>query len=330
MKARQSLVTETGSMPALRPALLAFVLVLGACASSQGVESLATPESRALEGRFTWLDDAPRSGVRVGRYTSKPWGFRTNSFVIAGPEGSYLVDAQFLPSAAAELLEIVEAEGAGPVRGAFVLHPNPDKFNGTAVLQAAGVEVWTSEAVGAEIPEVFEARTAAFGPRYAPDWPSQTPAPAPIEAGARFELGDAQLELHELGPGCGAAHLVLSLERGDERGRELFVGDLAAEGTHLWLELGHLDAWRTRLAELEAMAPARVHPGRGDSGTVALLRANDAYLAEVRERVLAASEGEAGRAEVFEALVAAHPELRYAVFLNLGLPAVQAALRPGN
>ncbi|HEY7774133.1 MAG TPA: hypothetical protein VIC26_13195, partial [Marinagarivorans sp.] len=36
----------------------------------------------------------------IGRYTSSPWGFNTNSFWIAGPDGIILIGTQFLPSAA--------------------------------------------------------------------------------------------------------------------------------------------------------------------------------------------------------------------------------------
>ena len=301
-----------------RRAVLSLVL-LAACAPG----STTAPTQPELAGSFTWLDT--EGGVRVGRYTSKPWGFSTNSFVIATDAGSVIVDAQFLPSAARELLAVIEAEGAGPVVGAVVLHPNPDKFNGTATLQAAGISVWTSAEVLEHIDAVFEQRTRAFAERYAPDWPDQTPRPTSLEGRTELELGEARLVFHRLGPGCSAAHLVVELRRG-AGGGEIFVGDLASGDTHLWLELGQLDAWRERLAELRALEPVRVHPGRGASGGVELLARNDAYLGEVRELVLASEPGEAGRDAILETMRGRYPELDYLVFLELGLPAVAQAL----
>src|SRR3954454_20682508 len=68
---------------------------------------------------------------RVGTYVSSPWGFSTSSYWIEGPTGLVVIDTQFLPSAAEEMLAWAEQTTGKKVVLAIVLHPNPDKFNGT-------------------------------------------------------------------------------------------------------------------------------------------------------------------------------------------------------
>ncbi len=105
---------------------------------------------------------------RVGTYVSKPWGFSTSSYWIEGPDGLVLIDTQFLPSAAIEAVTWAEQVTGKKVVTAIVLHPNPDKYNGTAVLQARGIEVLTSAQVAAAIPSVHEGRKRSFYARYKP------------------------------------------------------------------------------------------------------------------------------------------------------------------
>lgn len=47
-------------------------------------------------------------------------------------------------------------ETGKPVAVAIVLHPNPDKFNGTATLQSKGVKVFSSAQVIEHIPAVHD------------------------------------------------------------------------------------------------------------------------------------------------------------------------------
>lgn len=256
-------------------------------------------------------------------YTSKPWGFDTNSYFLVGPDGLVMIDTQFLPSAAADAVTWAEASTGKRVELAIVLHANPDKFNGTRTLQDRGVRVVTSRAIADLIGAVHEKRSGWFGKRYAPDYPGETPAPEVVQAGT-LEAAGLTLEIVALGPGCSEAHIAV-VHRG-----QLFVGDLVASGTHAWLELGHVDAWQARLDELAARAPQKVHPGRGPSGGPELIAAQRRYLDRVgeltRAHIARATDREAPSddelAALRDAVTAAYPDLGYSVFLKLGLPAV--------
>lgn len=310
---------------------LALGALLCACSPRSGSttapaqEPAASEPAKASGGTWSRIPDAPK----VGRYVSSKWGFSTVSYWIEGTDGVVLVDTQFLPSAAEELVEIAERETGKPVVTAIVLHANPDKFNGTATMQARGIEVLTSAQVIEKIPEIHQKRLAAFGERYAPDYPTVLPQPASFgDADVTLERAGLRLRLHVLGPGCSGAHVALEWEG------HVFAGDLVASGAHSWLELGLSDQWLTRIDELAALRPTHVHPGRGDSGGPELLAAQSEYLRRVQ--ALVSSEHAAltkgghtptddevaqALARIRTTLEREHPEHTFAVFLKIGLPA---------
>jgi glyoxylase-like metal-dependent hydrolase (beta-lactamase superfamily II) len=305
---------------------LALGTLLCACAARPGSPAAPAPQpAEAHAGTGSRIPDAPK----VGRYVSSKWGFSTVSYWIEGEDGVVLVDTQFLPSAAAELVAIAERETGKPVVAAIVLHANPDKFNGTATLQARGIEVLTSAQVLEKIPEIHAKRVAAFGERYAPDYPTEPARPASFgDADVTLERAGLRLRLHVLGPGCSGAHVALSWEG------HLFVGDLVANRAHSWLELGLSDEWLARIDELAALRPTHVHPGRGGSGGPELLTAQSEYLRRVQALVATehAALTEGGRtpaddevaralARIRATLEREHPGYAFAVFLKLGLPA---------
>ena len=257
---------------------------------------------------------------RVGQYVSSGWTFATSTFWISGPSGLVLVDVQFLPSAAIAAAGQAEHATGKQVVGAFVLHPNPDKFNGTTVMQERGVPVWTSAQVLARMPEIHEKRVAAFYERYKPDYPKVMPRPTVFgEATRSMTVAGLNFTAHVMGPGCSEAHVVLQFED------QLFVGDLVANGAHSWLEIGRTDEWIRRMDELLAMKPRLVHPGRGASGGPELLTQQRAYLEEVVALVAAEKPSGAPRkdalARVRAQLERRHPTFRFPVFLDIGLPA---------
>jgi glyoxylase-like metal-dependent hydrolase (beta-lactamase superfamily II) len=261
-----------------------------------------------------------RADPRVGTYVSSPWGFETSSYWIEGPEGLILIDTQFLPSAAEQFVNWAEQVTGKKALLAIVLHPNPDKFNGTNVLRKRGIRVVTSEQVRALIPEVHERRTRAFAERYKPDYPAELPLPDSFGAAAtELSAGGVTVKAHVMGPGCSESHVVVEYEG------HLFPGDMVANNAHSWLEIGKTDEWLKRLEELKALKPKYVHPGRGPSGGAGLLDQEKAYL----ERVVAEVAAEKPQGEPTEEaleriksrLEAAYPGLGYGVFLHIGLPA---------
>jgi glyoxylase-like metal-dependent hydrolase (beta-lactamase superfamily II) len=261
--------------------------------------------------------------ARVGVYVSIPWGFSTSSYWIEGPGGLVAIDTQFLPSAAEEMITAAEAMTGKKVKLAIVLHPNPDKFNGTATFQRRGIRVVTSAQVLAQIPTIHEKRLKAFYDRYQPDYPRELPRPESFgDKSTEITEAGVTVKAHVLGPGCSEAQVVIEFDG------HLFPGDLIANGTHSWLEIGRTDEWLRRIEEMKALKARFIHPGRGASGGPELLDQEDLYLRKVIELVAAERprlppDKEAiGR--VKKRIEEAFPGLDFPVFLNIGVPAEYA------
>lgn len=297
-------------------ATILFGASLAACAPAASSPA-KPPAAEKLHGTAARLQADPRLGV----YTSIPWGFRTASYWIEGPTGLIVIDTQFLPSAAAEVIEQAESITGKKVELAIILHPNPDKFNGTATFQAKGIRVVTSAQVLAKMPEVHAQRVDSFYERYQPDYPKELPKPESFgDKDGELSAGGVTVKTHVLGPGCSAAHVVVEWEG------HVFVGDLVGNGTHAWLEIGEVEEWMKRLEEIAALKPKFVHPGRGASGGPDLLQWESKYLGRVLEEVAKEKPTlppPAGAVErVKDRIMKAYPGLDYDVFLDVGLEEV--------
>lgn len=261
-----------------------------------------------------------RGDSRVGEYVSSWKGFRTSSYWIEGPRGVIVIDTQFLPTAAEEMLAWIEKKTRKNVVLAIVLHPNPDKFNGTAVFQKRGIRVVTSEQVKALVPAVHELRKKWFFDRFKPDYPVNAPVLESFGTQTTtLDAGGIQVKAHVLGPGCSATHVVVEFEG------HVFVGDLVTRGFHAWLELGQLPEWRKRLDEIAALEPKYVHTGRGGTGDADTLERQSFYLDEVM-RLIRAEIRRKGRKPTEAALEALQekilerfPGLDYPMFAERGL-----------
>lgn len=306
------------SRPARSPVRARHVasLLLAACWGCGGVVHPQTAPPPPLSGSLGETRDP-----RVGVYVSSPHGFSTSSYWIEGPDGVIVIDTQFLPSAAAELIGAVEAKTGKPIKLAIVLHPNPDKFNGVATFQAHGVDVVTSSQVRAHIGPVHAQRHARFYADHKPDYPNTAPEPRAFgDQTTTLTAGGVEVVAHVLdGPGCSPAHVAVSFEG------NLFVGDLVANGHHAWLEIGEAPAWIGLLEGLAALQPSQVHPGRGPSGPAKLLTAQIAYLRFVIDRMTAQRAAQpTGRAAI-EATIAdvkaQYPNAGNPYFLEIGVPA---------
>lgn len=256
----------------------------------------------------------------VGRYESSAWGFHTNTWWIEGPSGVVLVDTQFLPSAIEEAVEIAETYTGKKVVLAFVLHPNPDKFNGVAALKKRGIRVVSLPAVIDAIPEVDKLRRAWFYERYQPDYPPQLVLPESLGEATTLRAAGLTFTLHALGPSVSKAHLVVQL------GKHVFVGDMLANKHHAWLELGLVDEWIAALEKIKALNPQYVYPGRGYASSARLIDEQIAYLNFVRTTVKTTTQckpfTDRLKAAMIEAIETKYPNYGNPYFLNRAMESV--------
>jgi glyoxylase-like metal-dependent hydrolase (beta-lactamase superfamily II) len=257
----------------------------------------------------------------VGVYTSPLKSFSTASYWIEGAQGLILIDTQFLPKEGLQAVELAEKSTGKKVVTALILHPNPDKFNGTRLMQERGIKVITSAQVAALIPAVHNIRWGWFGEEFAPDYPREAAKPE-VFGDRSFELNVEGLviKLHVLGKGASGAHVVAQYQS------MVFVGDLINPDNHAWLELGFIGDWLSRLDDIRAMKPLKIYPGRGVIGGIELVESQATYLKLVRKSVREVlASGELGwfRKQLLQRKIeAAYPNLGYALFMRDGLPAV--------
>jgi glyoxylase-like metal-dependent hydrolase (beta-lactamase superfamily II) len=283
-----------------------------------------------LFGLFLYLPNALAALGDIGTFTSPAKTFSTASYWIEGKDGLIMIDTQFLPKEALQAVQAAETSSGKKVVAAIVLHPNPDKFNGTAALQERGIKVITSDSVKALIPEVHKIRLGWFFDEYSPDYPRDAASPevfdiVPGAKSTQVSIAGLTLTIHVLGKGASGAHLVV------QHADRVFVGDLINPTNHAWLELGLIGDWLARLNDISAMKPSYIYPGRGPAGGISLIDAQRAYLSDVRNWVRQERVENGGQALSFFAKLRlrtkienAYPTLGYALFMRDGLAAVWA------
>jgi glyoxylase-like metal-dependent hydrolase (beta-lactamase superfamily II) len=257
----------------------------------------------------------------VGVYTSPAKSYSTASYWIEGAEGVFLIDTQFLPKEGIKAVELAEKTTGKKVTSAVVLHPNPDKFNGTALLQKRGIKVFTSAQVAAQIASVHEIRWGWFGEEFAPDYPREAAKPDVFgDKTLELNMDGLALKLHVMGKGASAAHVVV------QHRDHVFVGDLINPNNHAWLELGFIGDWLARLDDIRALKPNKIFPGRGQVGGAELIQSQSDYLRQVRQWVRQSlKSGELGwftKLLLQRKIENAYPLLGYPLFMRDGLAAV--------
>lgn len=298
--------------------LLALPAFLFACQTYQS--SPSSPPSDELRAESALTSRAPIKHYAIGQYRSSSWGFYTNSYWIEGPEGVILIDTQFLPSSTVDAVKTAESYTGKKVVLAIVLHANPDKFNGTQTLKARGIPVVTSVEVQQLIPAVDKLRREWFYERYQPDYPSTLVLPDAIDPSAQqIQAAGLTLRLHRFGPAVSKAHLVVEIDR------HLFVGDLAANHYHAWMELGLSSEWIALLRQLQALHPNTIHPGRGNATGAYLLDDQIRYLQFVQGAVKPYFNQKpltkTDKQKIIERITNQYPGYGMEYFLNLGIPA---------
>jgi glyoxylase-like metal-dependent hydrolase (beta-lactamase superfamily II) len=256
----------------------------------------------------------------IGTFTSPAKTFSTANYWIVGPQATVLIDTQFLPKEGLLAFKEAERSSSKKVSHALILHPNPDKFNGTAMLQANGVVVQTSKQVLSAIPGVHTIRLGWFAEEYKPDYPAIAAQPTVFgDRTQEVDWGGVKIKLHVLGAGASAAHVVAQV------GDAVFAGDLINPDNHAWLELGMIDEWLLCLAEIKALGAQRIFPGRGKAGGTELIDKQVNYLKFVQKTIQA--EQPSGTLGLFTKLKLQrtieqeYPQLTYALFMRDGLAA---------
>lgn len=210
-------------------------------------------------------------------FTSGAAGFNTHSVWYDDGKEVTVIDSQFTPAFAQELVADIKKQTTAPITRVIVTHPNPDKFNGLSVFHALGAKSYGSKATAAAMPEV-DAYKRYFWVKIAKaftddSYPKMESLQNTFDKNLVLTMKSGEtLTLTELdGPGVAGNQTVVRIDKTGD----LVVGDLVHSRNHAWLEGGvkggkagaTLASWRADLAQLPALAKgkpqAKIYGGRG-------------------------------------------------------------------
>jgi glyoxylase-like metal-dependent hydrolase (beta-lactamase superfamily II) len=228
----------------------------------------------------------------VHTYRSGETGLFVNSYLVEGADGVVAVDAPLLLSDGRAFRARLEPLRK-PLLGVLVTHPHPDHYNTiTELLAGEAVPVIAHRDVDGEIRAKDDAKRAQWGPMFGDEWPASAMFPNGTVADEEsVEFGDLRFTAWDFGPCESESETVWLLDGGDTA----FVGDLAFNGTHVYLADGHTDAWLAALDRAEeALAGVRtLYVGHGPPAAPAVLADQRRYLLMAREAIARVAGGRA-------------------------------------
>jgi len=269
-------------------------------------------------------------GPTVHTYRSGETGLFVNSYLVEGEDGVVAVDAPLLLSDGHAFRARFEALKK-PLVAVLLTHPHPDHYNTvTQLLAEDDVPVIAHTDVDREIREHDDAKRAQWGPVFGDEWPSSATFPnKTVDDGASLELAGLRFTAWQVGPCESAAETVWLLGEGETA----FVGDLAFNGTHVYLADGLTTQWLAALDRAEeALGGARtLYVGHGAPASPSALAEQRRYLLMAREAVAHIAAGRSELSEDDSAAVAGLmerflPGAPLSWLVSVGAPAVAAEL----
>lgn len=267
----------------------------------------------------------------IHQYTGAESDALANAFLIETDTGVVVVDG---------LMTVPEAKGLRarleslkkPLLGVIVTHGHPDHYGGVAEVVAgkAGVPIYATEGVFRFLKAADEQIGKTLKSYGIPFADTRALPNRAVKDGESVTLGGLRLTALELGPGESNADAAWVLEGAQ---RVAFIGDCAANQTHVYLADGHsgtllqnLSAVKKKIGRVALYYPGHGAPGRGE-----IFDWTRKYVETFRKQVLALSAGsgklsEAQKSELARRMARFVPGNRLPQFVYYGADAVAAEL----
>lgn len=272
---------------------------------------------------------------RIHAYAAGAGGIFANAYLVETADGVIAIDATLTVSDSRALRAKVDSL-AKPLLGVLLTHGHPDHYNGVTTLLAGDTTIPVVATAGVD--SVIRASDAAkerqWQPLFKDEWPARRTFPSRIARdGETVVLGGVRFTVHALGAGESHhdSYWVMAARR-----PVAFIGDLVLNGVHAYLSDGHSSAWLANLERvdrgLRKAGVATVYPGHGDSGSLALLDWQRAYLTTYRRAVRDLAGGHTTLTDAQKQKLAARmqtflPNDRLSFLIPLGADPVAAELQ---
>jgi glyoxylase-like metal-dependent hydrolase (beta-lactamase superfamily II) len=259
------------------------------------------------------------SKLTVQSFGATEKGLFVTSTLVLGEHDALLVDAQFLDSEAARLVDTIRATGRN-LRAVYVTHAHPDHYFGLATIHHA-----FPDAVILAHPKVAEAVRAGFKPKHDQWKPVFGADLSDVEVDATpYDKPTIDVE--------GRTVQLIGPDQGDEADSvavfvpdtgTLIAGDVSYAGTHVWLantKPAQWNAWLSTLQRFQAMKPRAVVSGHRETGqtdSAEDLAATARYIEDFKTSVASAHSAD----EVIKTMGAKYPSRKLPIVLQFSAKA---------
>ncbi|MGI9535306.1 MAG: MBL fold metallo-hydrolase [Thermodesulfobacteriota bacterium] len=187
-------------------------------------------------------------------YSASNQGFKSNSHLILLENNALLIDAQFIPDDANNVVDLIHNTGK-QLSTIIITHPHPDHYYG---LEVIGVKFPKAEIYGGE-ETIKHIRNSS---KY---WDGENgynwnPGRFKVLDGEKITIEGEELKYKIFKNSESIENTVLYITTQ----RTLFIGDLASNNVHMWLAEDQSKNWISFLEEVQKIGPIKkVYPGHG-------------------------------------------------------------------
>jgi glyoxylase-like metal-dependent hydrolase (beta-lactamase superfamily II) len=255
--------------------------------------------------------------LSIGIFVGSENALYVTSTLVSGEHSAVLIDAQFIRSDARRLADWVRASGKN-LTTVYVTHGHPDHYWGFTTLSESfpTARFVAAPEVVAVIEETYAAKLAQWKPRLGDEAPD-APRKPEVFRGDVISLEGNEIQIIHIGQGDVRSSTVVWIPSLST----LVAGDLAYDGTHVWL--AEADAlqrreWMANLDHLAGMAPRTVvagHkvPGSDTEGRRVLIDQTRDYIAAYDGAVAQSSSAE----ELIAKMTALYPDRALPIMLEI-------------
>ncbi len=216
---------------------------------------------------FASAADSRQQTARLVQLSDNAWAYASdydpNCGFIVGTDSVLAIDTRATPAMARDFLAAIRSVTPLPVRHVFLTHYHAVRvlgasaFEGATVIASDGTQAWIRERGQADydsergrFPRLFQGHE---------EIPGLTRPHLTFGDRLTLWLGDLEVQLLHVGRGHSRGDSVAWIPSQ----QVLFAGDLVENQCAVYAGDGYIQEWSSTLAQLEALAPRALMPGRG-------------------------------------------------------------------